>query len=537
MVGRRRWTRGRLAGTAAIGTVIIVTGILTGTGSAIGQQNTHKHFTYSCLFPSGSQPVGVDITTTFPSSAAVGQAIDPAGGTVTVAVPHAGLRTLTALKAATVAGIAQLHTTVSQNGRSENATWTNLVTAPEPVPTTGDLVLTASTSAPTITPRAAGDITFGAGSLLLMLRPTKADGSPTSPETIPLACTLQVGQPARLSTVLVPSATTPTGRKSKGALAIQRMPAARSAVAAAAIKQPTTTPTDCGIVPPRYPDDSLGLGLCGFLDGFTNVNKLDQATPIAPDGAFFNAFGPYEIALKCEPDDEPSAQDCMAQPAERHDVVHAFQCSFAQFENAGHQSQLPPTRATLLAFGFEPVTATMVLSEGKWPKDNPPAPSSVCGDGFITGFTLDPTPLPNPAITITADAVNNLSPDGVFTESLATTLETYLDVRIASATVNGVPLNVGGNCHTSQPVHSITTADGGIDADGNPIGYSFVSGGPVTGTIDIPQFTGCGVGENLDPLFDSAVSSNDDFLHLTQGPLCTPSTTIGCPPVIPEPQR
>lgn len=536
MIGRRRWTHGRLAGTAAIGTVIIVTGILTGTGSAIGQQNTHKHFTYSCLLPSGLQPVGVDITTTFPGSGVVGQAIHPAGGTVTVAIPHAGLRTLTALQATTVGGIAQLHTTVGQNGRSENATWANLIAAPEPVPATGDLVLTASTSAPAVTPRAPGDITFGAGALLLMLSPKHADGSPTSPATIPLDCTLQAGQHSRLSTVLVPSATSPTGRKSRGALAIRQAPTAKSSVVAA-IRQPTTTPTDCGIVPPRYPDDSLGLGLCGFLDGFTNVNKLDQATPIAPNGAFFNAFGPYEIALKCEPDDEPSAQDCMAQPPERMDVVHAFQCSFAQFENGGHQGQLPPTKATLLAFGFEPVTATMNLSEAKWPKNSPPTPSPVCGDGFITGFTLDPTPLPNPAITITADAVNNLSPDGVFTESLATTLETYLDVRISTATVNGVPLNVGPDCHTSQPVHSITTADGGIDADGNPIGYSFVSGGPVTGTINIPSFTGCGVGENLDPLFDSAVSSNDDFLHLTQGPLCTPSTLIGCPPVIPEPQR
>jgi hypothetical protein len=521
---------------AAIGTVIIVTGVLTGTGSAIGQQNTHKQFTYSCLFPSGVQPVGVDITTAFPSSGAVGQAIHPAGGTVTLAIPHAGLRTLTALRAATVGGIARLHTTVAQNGRSENATWADLVTAPEPVPATGDLVLTAATSAPAITPRAPGDITFGAGALLLMLSPKQADGSPTEPATIPLECTLDAGQHAQLATVLVPSATVVSGRRSNGEPAIRQAPATRSSVVAA-VGQPTTTPTDCGIVPPRYPDDSLGLGLCGFLTGFTNVNKLDQATPIAPDGAFFNAFGPYEIALKCEPDDEPSAPDCMNQPPERNDVVHAFQCSFAQFENDGHQGQLPPTRATFLAFGFEPVTATMNLSEAKWPADDPPKPSPVCGKGFITGFTLDPTPLPNPAITITADSVNNLSPDGVFTQTLTTTLETYLDVRISTATVNGVPLNVGADCHTSRPVHSLTTADGSVDQDGNPIGYSFVSGGPVTGTLDIPTFTSCGVGENLDPLFNAAITSNDDFLKLIQGPLCTPSTTIGCPPVIPAPQR
>jgi hypothetical protein len=537
MMGKRHWTHRRLASMAAIGTVIVVTGVLTGTGSAIGQQNAHKHFTYTCQFPSGAQPVGVDITAAFPSAGAVGQAVHPASGTVTVAIPHAGLRTLTALHAATVGGIAQLHTTVAQNGRSENATWANLVAAPEPVPATGDLVLTASTSAPAITPRAPGDITFGAGALLLMLSMKQADGAATKPATIPLACTPQAGQHSQLATVLVPSATAPADRRSNSALAIQPTPATRRSVVA--LDGPTTTPVDCGIVPPDYPDDSLGLGLCGFLTGFVNVNKLDQATPIAPNGAFFNAFGPYEIAIKCEPDDEPTVPDCQAQPPDRHDVLHAFQCSFAQFENDGHQDELPPTKATLLAFGFEPVTATMNLTEAHWPKDDPPTPSPVCGTGIVTEFTFGPPPppLPNPAITVTSDSVNNLSPDGVFTTTLNTTLETYLDVRISNATVNGVPLNVGKDCHTSEPVHSLTTASGGVDQDGNPFGYSFVSGGPVTGTINIPPFTGCGVGENLDPLFDSAITSNDDFLKLIQGPLCTPSTTIGCPPTVSPPQR
>ncbi|HEX5407712.1 MAG TPA: DUF6801 domain-containing protein [Pseudonocardiaceae bacterium] len=524
---------------AVIGTVIIVTGILTGTGSAIGQQNAHRHFTYSCLFPSGTQQVDVDITAAFPSSGTVGQAVAPANGTVTVAIPHAGLRSLTALHAATVGSITQLHTTIGQNGRSENASWTNLVAAPKPIPATGDLVLTASTKAPTITPRAAGDITFGAGTIVMLLSPKQANGLPTAQATIAVGCAPQAGQHVRFATVPVPSATVSASRELKGALTIQQPRSARSSVIAQD-DGPTTTPADCGIIPPDYPDDSLGLGLCGFLTGLVNVNKLDQATPIAPNGALFNAFGPYEVAITCEPDFEPTVQDCQAQPPERHDLLHAFQCSFAQFENNGHQLELPPTKATFVAFGFEPVTATMNLSEAPWPADSPPTPAAVCGTGIFSQFVFGPPPppLPNPAVLVTSDSVNNLSPDGVFTTTLNTTLETYLDVRISDATVNGVPLTVGNHCHTSQPVHSLTTASGGVDQDGNPFGYSFVSGGPVLGTIDIPSFTGCGVGgDDLDPLFDSAVSSNNDFLHLTQGPLCTPSTTIGCPPTVPETQR
>jgi hypothetical protein len=82
----------------------------------------------------------------------------------------------------------------------------------------------------------------------------------------------------------------------------------------------------------------------------------------------------------------------------------------------------------------------------------------------------------------------------------------------------------------------LTTADGQT-VNGVTTGYTFVSGGPVTGTIDIPAFTGCGVGENLDPLFDASVSGNDNFLHLTQGTLCAPASAFGCPPTVPTPVR
>lgn len=538
MTGKRRWTPRRLAGMATIGTVIVVTGILTGAGSAIGQQNTNGHFTYTCRFSSGAQPVGVDIKVAFPSSAAIGQAVHPASATVTFAVPHAALRELTASHATTVGGIARLHTTVAQNGRSENATWANLVAPAKPIPATGELTLTASTTAPTITPRAPGDISFDAADLTMVLTPKNADGTSTDPATMVLGCTLGAGQHPLLATIPVPSATAAPGAGSSGPLAITPAPAARRA--AGALDATATTPADCGLVPPAYPVDSLGLGLCGFLTGFANVNKLHGASPIAPKGAFINAFGPYEVALRCEttdgkPIDVPNGLACGQQNPPG--VVHVFDCSFAQFENNGHQFELPPTRATFLAFGFEPVTATMHLTEKSWPPDHPPAPSPECGTGFLTQFILrPPDPFPNPAIAVTSEAVNNLSPDGIFTQTLHTTLETYLDVRISDATVDGVPLNVGPNCHTEDPVHSLSVADGAV-INGVQTGYSFVSGGPVTGTIDIPSFTGCGVGEDLNPLFNAAVSSNDDFLKLVQGPLCTPSTQIGCPPTVPTPQR
>lgn len=528
MTGHRRWTPRRLAGMATIGTVILVTGILTGTGSAIGQQNADRHFSYTCHFPSGAQSVDLDIAVTFPSSGTVGQAIRPADGTVTIALPHAALRDLTKLDAATVSGIAQFHTTVTQNGRAENATWADLVAAPKPVPATGDLVLTAATEAPAITPKAPGDITFAAAALTLVLTPEKADGTGTNPAALPLGCTLGAGRHALLASVPVPAATATPGPRSSRPPAVSPVPAAGRSVRP---HDTTATPADCGTIPDIYPQDTLGLGLCGFLTGFANVDKLNAATPIAPHGGFFNAFGPYAVALQCEPDTTAANAGVCLQEG---DVVHTFDCSFAQFEDNGTRFELPPTRATFLAFGFMPVTATMHLTEAPWPADHPPAISPLCTTGFFSGV-LFPFTFPKRAVTITSDSVNNFA-NGVFTVTLNTTLETFLSVRISDATVNGVPLDVGPNCRTSQPVHSLTVASGAV-VNGLPTGYSFVSGGPITGTIDIPSFTGCGVGENLNPLFDASVSSNDDFLELVQGPLCTPSTGIGCPPTVPTPQR
>lgn len=527
MIGQRRWTPRRLAGMAAIGTVIVVTGILTGTGSAIGQQNAHGHFTYTCQFPSGARPVRVDIAVAFPSAGAIGQSVRPASGTVTLTVPHAALPDLTGLNATTVSGIGQLDTTVAQNGRSEKATWSNLVASSKPVPTTGDLVLTAPSTAPSITPGAPGDITFEAAALTMVLTPRKADGSATDPATVVLTCTPNAGRRALLATVPVPAVTATPGERSSGPLAVGSAPGVgRRALA----QDETATPASCGIIPGVYPDDTLGLGLCGFLSGFSNVNKLNAAALIGPQGAFFNGFGPYALALQCVPDTVPPAPNA-GVCVQNNGVIHVLTCSFAQFDNNGDQFGLPPTRSTFLAFGLVPVTATMHLAETDWPPGHLPAIDPKCTTGFVHVRSFQFT-FPKRAITIEAEDVNA---PGL--ESQDTRLETYLSVRLSDVTVNGVPLDVGPDCRTSQPVHSVIVAHSQAVAGGPQTGYTFVDGGPVTGTLDIPSFTGCGVGENLNPLFDASVSSNDNFLKLIQDPLCTPSTTIGCPPTVPTPQH
>ena len=102
--------------------------------------------------------------------------------------------------------------------------------------------------------------------------------------------------------------------------------------------------------------------------------------------------------------------------------------------------------------------------------------------------------------------------------------------------VNGAPLNVGNDCHTVRPFPLVLT---GVPP------YSLDDGGVLNGTITVPSFTGCGVGENLDPIFNATVSGPGNFVQLTQGNLCInwnvtgnlPGAAEGCPANVPKPVR
>lgn len=49
----------------------------------------------------------------------------------------------------------------------------------------------------------------------------------------------------------------------------------------------------------------------------------------------------------------------------------------------------------------------------------------------------------------------------------------------------------------------------------------------------IPAFSGCGVTEDLDPLFTGTVSGPDNYLKLMMGTLCAPAEPFLCPPIVP----
>jgi hypothetical protein len=154
---------------------------------------------------------------------------------------------------------------------------------------------------------------------------------------------------------------------------------------------------------------------------------------------------------------------------------------------------LPPANATFLGFGFMPVSATMQLTE-------------------IGTMNV-----------ISVGTISSLS---------ANTAWSLMTLRIYNVKINGQALAVGPHCQTVRPLLIKLT---GVSSSNPP--YSLQGGGPLTGQVTIPPFTGCGVTENLDPLFTGTVSGPGNFAKFTQGSLCTLIGDLGCPPPIPRPLR
>jgi len=210
-------------------------------------------------------------------------------------------------------------------------------------------------------------------------------------------------------------------------------------------------------------------------------------------------------------------------------VIHAYSCSVAQLDYR-KQLAFPPAKVTFLNFQFVPVTAVMQLSETAWPRNHPPTENRKCFRGFSN---FKPVPLKSPVVAVFTD----LNDSAVAKFPVLNISETFLTIHISQVAVNGVPLNVGPDCGTTQPVHAVLTGRGHNGPP--PTGYTLGTGGPLSGSVTIPKFTHCGIGENLDPLFNASISGPMNFQLMTQGTLCTPQQLgrPGCPPTVPKPRR
>jgi hypothetical protein len=219
--------------------------------------------------------------------------------------------------------------------------------------------------------------------------------------------------------------------------------------------------------PTEYTDS-----FCAYMTGYSNVKKLNASVLQPPGIVNINAT---KFIRVCAEGTGILCQKALVLP------------------ELNGKPQLPPAPASFFAFGFIPTTGTMQLTQ------------IGLADVYLWSTSRPPY------------------------RGLAT-VKVKLSAQISDVKINGVPLDVGDDCRTAEPINGVFT--GTYDE------YSISKGGVLRGTVTIPPFSGCGVSEDLDPIFTGLVSGPGNYVKLTQGAVCTVGgNNNGCPPVKPVPIR
>jgi len=498
----------------AVVIVLAAGGLAAGAASASGTQATSAQgtitsLTYRCRFPSGPHPVQVAVSASVPAAARTGKPIQPDGVSLTITLPPAAVSGLASLHTATVSAAARLAVSASEGPSGTSVVWPGITKRPVPRPGNGNLTLTTAGAVPPVTASSAGEVILTAADLSvtftggkaaapvpgLAQSPTPPTGEPTAVPgtpatsgtpttvgtTLQVTCALANGQHATLATVPITGAATGHSRRSPTVGRCPKLP-------------PGGLKLNPRFPPPPHPPLTLvghspSQG-CAFTTGYADVRKLKGAALIAP------AMTNVDQALTT-----------LANTTSKINYIQLQNAAQLDFHGL---HQFPPSTATFLTFGFVPTTATIELIE----------------HGTINIFVVGPV---NPFIPC--------QPNRFRTCSNVATVFSRLSAGIVpgSVKVNGVPLDVGSQCETPQFDVVVT----GTATSKPP--YSIQFGGPLTGTVTIPPFKHCGVGENLDPIFNAAISGPQNFNLLTQGELCSVIGALGCNkqglPKIPTPIR
>ncbi|MFF4170614.1 DUF6801 domain-containing protein [Streptomyces sp. NPDC001744] len=517
--------------------------LLPAAAVAVGTLKVDAALPYVCTLPSGQQSATVRIAAAFPDRVVAGEDIRFTDVTTTVELPAAAVADLTALKAATVRPETRLTVGVAQDGQRAEATWSGTA-QPFGTPAEGPLTLTTTGDVPILTTGSAGDLVLTAGNLDIDLALSTAEGAPTTPGALSVACVPEQEEKDRraLATVPVrpaatgepgtapapsadPSSATPTGSLPTPS-AQPSLPAERETPEGADAASDTPTaglPT--GIDPdtphmnpkPRPPEyrppaptclhekpDSMSLS--AYIAGYANARKLNGAALIPPVCVLVQQGNTSVDFLE--------------------DGLHFTQKSRASLSYDG-LTRTPPFKATLLGFDFAPITATMSLEQK--------GPMTVASDMRLGG-----------------------------TEGLSSG-KTYarvpLVLHVLDVEVNGTKLDVGPSCRTVTPLsspepdptrypgnHLVLVGRSLQDPAIGLFGYSLTTGGPLVGEVTIPAFKSCGAnGENLDRLLTASISGPGNYIKQIQGQTCgiltaPPSLDRQCtsdlqPYVVPRPER
>jgi hypothetical protein len=462
-----------VAGTLTAG--VAVAADASGTSAA---KNVRLPLGYACQFPSGTERLGVTIAATFPVAAVAGGRIQPTGVVVTVQLPPATVAALRQRGAATVSSTTSLSVSASQR-TTIMSQWQGRTATAQRLPATGTVSLAAAGRATPVTVTAGRAVKFAAAGLTLALRLDSAAAdpspSPTSPSTSASPSPTRSASAGTGSTELDVICT--PEKKSDTMLGAVRVVAASASRKSPARRHKLKLPKGCG----KIKVHGSGVAVCGYITGYSDVRKLYGAALLQPKRPARPALVNIDFAY-------------------RHTFKPGRLIAFSTGELYYRgRHELPPVRATFLAFTFVPVTATIMVTEL--------TPIRIRS---VSGITAPPYP-----ITVTA--------------------ATRVAIAISDLDVNGVPLAIGPHC---RPVSTTgLTLVGRGENTIPPHGYTVPTGGPLSGRLTIPAFTHCGVTENLDPLLTGSISGPGNLVLMTQGKLCGPSKPQDwtCPPPVPKP--
>lgn len=476
-----------VAMVAASGVVAVAAGATSAPGRPAAQQTATLRLSYTCHSPAGTGQAAIRLAATLPASGTAGKPLQPTAATLTVTMPHPVLSYLARRGAATVTATGRLTMTVAGAGqRTTSVIWPGTVPATK-VPATGGLTLTAAGTVPALSAGKPGTLTLSAGPAALVLAPQAAKIQPGARQGTLASPTPTPSAAAPAATTLPVTCSPDAGqRMALAKIPVAAAPAAKKSHQAASAKHFCPPQPKGGLKlnpkfpipkPPKgsqtlHPDPEPG---CAYIVGYSNVKKLKGAALVGP-GLSDLAVAVKEKVKQPNYFQEDSAAQLDFKPCPTCKIVHA----------------LPPATATFLGFGFVPVTATLQLTE---------------------------------IGTINIISIGN---DSALTSNV---VWSEVSLRVHDVKVNGVPLPVGPHCQASKPI--LLKLNG--DPNGHPP-YSLAGGGPLTGMITVPAFTGCGVSQNLNPIFNASISGPHNFVLLTQGAPCfIAGGGFGCPPKKPTP--
>ncbi|WP_106400387.1 DUF6801 domain-containing protein [Actinocorallia populi] len=277
------------------------------------------------------------------------------------------------------------------------------------------------------------------------------------------------------------------------------------------------TLTGSAAVPPVTPPAE---GSAVFTAGALKL-AVGEAVEVscAPEPGTATAVATIPVASGAAPGTPPECGKIAIDPADPGNTGCAYMTGFANVAKLGAATLLnDPASAgpALTNVIVHPPKAGHLLVDFQFA-----SPLRARSTFLVFGF------MPTTAVIEMSQPEKGLVDLSIATGKLTVTGE--MEIRITEASINGTPLDIGPRCRGRTPAK--IEAVGGEDY-GNPL-----VGGSLNGSFAIPEFIGCGVGEDLSRIFSGAVSGPGNLLKLVQGPVCAPPDPGECPPKVPELRR